>query len=94
MEGQSHPLISDLDVQDSEFGLLGFGQVFPYNALISPFGIVIYILCQCMLKYVTCFLILREFMNKRLPCVSEEVLELRFLNYIETERQWGLQKLD
>lgn len=58
MEGQSHPLISDLEIQDLEFALLGFGQVFPYNALISPFGIVIYILCQCMLKYVTCFSIL------------------------------------
>lgn len=74
MEGQNYPLMSDLEIEDSEFALLGFGPVFPYNALISPFGIVIYILHQCMLKYMTCFLILREFMNKRLHCVSEEVL--------------------
>ena len=55
MEGLSHPLTSDLEIQDSEFALLGFGPVFLYDDLISPFGIVIYILCQCMLKYMTCF---------------------------------------
>lgn len=64
-----------------------------------PFGMVIYILCYYRL--VVCdwfgflfFLILQGFMVRRLPGVSEETLDLVILNSVETERLWGLLKLD
>lgn len=36
MEGKTHPLISDTELQGLEFALLHFGPVFPYCASISP----------------------------------------------------------
>ena len=55
-EGQSHlsPLSQDIEPQDLEFVQLRFslalGAVFPYSIPFLPSGMVMYILCHCMLE--------------------------------------------
>lgn len=52
-------LTSDVEVQNLEFALLGFGlslvhPVLPHSAPFLPFGIVTYILCHCIAEVYDC----------------------------------------
>lgn len=60
LEGQRHlsPLMSDMELQDAEFALLGFGLVLvQYFLGVSLFGMVMDILCHCMLLVFVFFIL-------------------------------------
>lgn len=49
---------------------------------------------MCNWFFVFFYFILQGLMVRRLPGVSEETLDFVILNSVETERLWGLLKLD
>ena len=65
--------------------------VFPHYAPFSPFWMAMYIRCHCIWKYVICFwiVILQGVKFKRLPSVSEEILNFELLNSVETVIDYG-----